>query len=130
MRERRDERLAFARGHFRDPAVVQHHAADELHVEVHHVPLRRVIADLELPAHQAARRIFHHCEGLGQDLLQHLLLLVEILDLREPLLPRGRLGAEIVVAQRLVLLLELVDAVHGRPHALDVALVFRADDFL
>ena len=35
--QRGDERLAFAGLHFRDPAAVQHHAADELHVEVAHV---------------------------------------------------------------------------------------------
>ncbi|MEI2787357.1 MAG: hypothetical protein V9E93_00585 [Steroidobacteraceae bacterium] len=33
-RQRRDERLAFAGAHFGDLAVVQHHAADQLHVEV------------------------------------------------------------------------------------------------
>ena len=35
--QRRDERLAFAGLHFRDLAAVQHHAADELDVEVPHV---------------------------------------------------------------------------------------------
>ena len=36
-RQRRDERLAFAGAHFGDLAVVQRHAADQLHVEVAHV---------------------------------------------------------------------------------------------
>ena len=35
--ERRDQRLAFAGLHLGDAAAVQHHAADELHVEVPHV---------------------------------------------------------------------------------------------
>ena len=35
--ERRDERLAFAGLHLGDLPAVQHHAADELHVEVPHV---------------------------------------------------------------------------------------------
>ena len=33
-RERGDERLAFARAHFRDIALMQDHAADQLHIEV------------------------------------------------------------------------------------------------
>ena len=36
-RQRGDERLAFAGLHLGDPPAVQHHAADELHVEVPHV---------------------------------------------------------------------------------------------
>jgi hypothetical protein len=35
-RQRRDQRLAFAGAHFGDRAVVQHHAADQLHVEMAH----------------------------------------------------------------------------------------------
>jgi hypothetical protein len=35
-RQRRDERLALARAHFGDLALVQHHAAHQLHVEVAH----------------------------------------------------------------------------------------------
>ena len=52
-RQRRDERLAFARAHFRDLAVVQRHAAHELNVEVAH--RQRALAGLA-----------HHGEGLGQ----------------------------------------------------------------
>ena len=36
-RQRRDERLALARAHFGDLAVVQRHAADQLHVEMAHL---------------------------------------------------------------------------------------------
>ena len=36
-RQGRDQRLAFAGLHFGDPAAVEHHAADQLHVEVPHV---------------------------------------------------------------------------------------------
>ena len=42
--QRRHEGLAFARGHFGDLAFVEHHAAEELHVVVDHVPLDVVAA--------------------------------------------------------------------------------------
>ena len=35
--QRGDERFAFAGFHFGDFAVVQHHAADQLHIEMAHV---------------------------------------------------------------------------------------------
>ena len=38
------ERLAFARGHFRDASLVQAHAADELDIEVDHLPLSGLVA--------------------------------------------------------------------------------------
>ena len=47
-RQRRDERFAFAGLHFGDPALVQDHAADQLHVEMAHVQLA--------PGHLAADR--------------------------------------------------------------------------
>ncbi len=57
-----DQRLAFAGLHFRDPALVQHHAADELHVEVPHVE-------------RAASGFADDRKGFGQnfveDFLQH-----------------------------------------------------------
>ncbi len=58
-RQRRDQRLAFAGAHLGDLAVVQHHAADQLHVEVAH-------------AEGAARRFAGSGEGLGQDLVERL----------------------------------------------------------
>ena len=42
--ERRYEGLSFARGHLGDLALVEHHAAEELHVVVHHVPFDVVAA--------------------------------------------------------------------------------------
>ena len=42
--ERRHEGLSFARGHLGDLALVEHHAAEELHVVVHHVPFDVVAA--------------------------------------------------------------------------------------
>ena len=58
-RQRRDERLAFAGAHFGDLAVVQRHAADQLHVEVAH--LQRALAGLA-----------HDGERLGQQRVERL----------------------------------------------------------
>ena len=91
---------------------MQHDAADQLHVEVHHVPGHRLIADRESLAAlgQTARRIFHHRERFRQNLVE--LAVGErlgILDRRKLGLPRGGLGAQFVVRERLELLVELVD---------------------
>ena len=45
--QRRHKCLAFSRRHFGDPAAVQDDAAEQLHVEVHHVPNHRLIANHE-----------------------------------------------------------------------------------
>ena len=56
-RQGRDQRLAFAGLHFGDLALVQHHAADQLHVEVAHVE-------------HAAPGFADHGEGFHQKLVQ------------------------------------------------------------
>jgi hypothetical protein len=55
--QRGDERLALAGLHLGDRAVVQHHAADELHVVVPHVQ-------------HAAARLADDGEGLGQQVVE------------------------------------------------------------
>jgi hypothetical protein len=67
-RQRGDEGLALAGGHFGDLALVQGDAADELDVEVHHVPGQLVVADQDLAADEAAGGVLHGGESLGQDL--------------------------------------------------------------
>ena len=57
--QRGHQRLAFAGLHLGDLALVQHHAADQLHVEVAHL-------------HRAPARLAHHRKGLGQNLVQRL----------------------------------------------------------
>ena len=57
--QRGDERLAFAGLHLGDLAAVQHHAADELHVEVPHVQ-------------HAAAGLADDGEGLGQQVVERL----------------------------------------------------------
>jgi hypothetical protein len=128
-RQGRDQRLAFARGHFGDAAAVQDHAADQLDVEVDHLPLDGMTDHRDGAAAEAAGRVFDHGERLGQDPVERLLLLLVVADGRQARLPPSRLGPEVVVGQRLVLLLEFVDLAHDRQHALDLALILRADDF-
>jgi hypothetical protein len=55
--QRRHERLAFARAHFGDFAVVQGDAAQQLHVEVAH-------------AEHPLAGLAHDCEGFGQQVVQ------------------------------------------------------------
>ena len=96
-RQRRDQRLAFAGGHFRDPAAVQHDSADQLHIEVHHVPGHRLIADREalLPLRQAARGVFHHRKCFRQNLVELRPLLLQIWNLARapPSRPRSSRAA-------------------------------------
>ncbi len=131
-RQRRDQRLAFTGRHFRDAAPMQNHAADELHVEVDHVPGHRLVADGEgvLALRQAARRVFHHRKRFRQDFVQLRPLLGHAGNGRQLRLPGGRLRAEIVVGERLELLVQLVNATDSRHQALDFALIFRSEYFL
>ena len=128
-RQGSDERLAFAGGHFRDHAAVQGDAADELHVEGHHLPAQGVIAHRDVGAAHAAAGILHHGERLGQDGLQFARQFGVVLDGGELGLPRGGLVAEHLLGLGLQRGLELVDALHQRPEALQFALVLRAEDF-
>jgi hypothetical protein len=102
-----DQGLAFAGLHLGDAALVQDHAADQLHVEM---PL----------AERALGRLAHRREGRDQDIVEGLAV--------------GQLAFEIVGArpQRLVgqgfqLLFQRVDGVHARAIALDAPLVGGAE---
>ena len=109
-RKRRDEGLAFAGLHLGDAAFVQHHAADELDVEM-------------ALAEGALRRLAHGREGLDQDI-------VELLAGRqlgpEALGP----GAQLVVGKPLHLGLDRVDGLDAGSIALDPAVVGRAENLL
>ena len=70
-RQRRDERLAFARRHLGDLAEVQLDAAHELHVVVHHVPRQLAARDHHRRADEPARALAHRGERLGQNLVEH-----------------------------------------------------------
>ena len=122
-RERGDEGLAFAGGHFRNHPLVQRHAADELHVEGHHLPAQRMPAHGDVRAAHAAAGVLHHGEGLGQDGLHGARQLGVVLDGGELGLPRGGFVAQDLLRLRLKGGLQLVDLLHERPQALQLAFV-------
>ena len=145
--QRGHQRLALARRHLGDLALVQHHAAEELHVVVDHVPLQVVAAGqpvssvdglVALDGHEillggqvavevvrrhdhrvvlgeAARRVLHDGESLGQNLVQLLLdLLVDALHGLVHLLRVGLLvGERDVVALEFGLQVDDVGLVAG-----------------
>ncbi len=107
--KRRDERLAFTGLHFRDAARVEHHAADELHIEVPHVQ-------------HAPPRFAHHRKRLRQDVVKRFTASETGAELHG-------LPAKVGLAERGDARLERVDARDDRTQALQFALVLRADDF-
>jgi len=106
--ERRHQRLAFARRHLGDLALVQHHAADELDVEVTH-------------AERAPGRLPADGERRGEDVVDVGAVLETLAELRG-LRPERR------VVQCFELRLERVDGHDVRLKPLDVTLVFRPED--
>ncbi len=122
--ERGDERFSFARLHFRDFALMQDDAADELHVEVAH-------------ADGAAARFAHQGEGGNERRLERVLqfLLVVGIVAFEAFEAGLHFGAQrngaladLGVGELLHLRLELVDLDDIRRDFLDVALVLRPDE--
>ena len=93
--QRRDQRLALAGLHLGDAALVQHHPAQELHVEVPHVE-------------RAATGLAHDRKGVGQQV-------VERLARGNPCPEGGGLTPEVRIAQRADLLLAVVDLGDHRP---------------
>mmetsp|Transcript_12872 Transcript_12872/g.30273 ORF Transcript_12872/g.30273 Transcript_12872/m.30273 type:complete len:931 (-) Transcript_12872:212-3004(-) len=102
-RQRRHQGLAFAGAHLGHFAGIEHHAANQLHIEVAH--LERPLAAL------AADR-----KRLGQDV-------VHAGATSDALLEGSRLGAQFVVGQSLVLRLQRIDLLHGAAVLLEQALV-------
>ena len=109
-RQRRDQRLAFAGLHLGDAAVVQHHAADELHVEVAH-------------AQHALARLAADGERLGQEVVQR----------RAVFQARPEVdghGPQLDVGLGLHGRFELIDVLDDRPHAFEDAGVLGAENLL
>ena len=106
---------------------MQDNPAEQLHVEMHHVPLHRLIADREtmLSIFQTAGRIFHNRKRFRQNLVQPLPLVLEVGNLRQFFLPHRSFRAQCFVGQVLELLIELVDAMYNRHQALELTLIFR-----
>ncbi len=114
--QRGRQRLALAGTHLCDLAVVQDHAADQLHVEVAHAqrPLRRLAADGECLRQQVLESLGEFLAGgrLAGDALAEL----------------GGLGAQRVVRQRLEFGLERVDLRDGASVLLQEPLIATAED--
>ncbi len=109
-RQRCDQRLAFAGLHFGDIALVQHHAADQLHIEV--ALAERTLGSLadgrERRRQQIVERLF-----AGRDLrAKHF-----------------RAGAQIIVGQLGDFGFQRVDRLDTRAVCLDAAFVGRAEEF-
>ncbi len=108
--ERRDEGLAFAGLHFGDVAVVEHHAADELHIVV-------------ALAQCALRGLADDGEGFGQEFVQRRAV-------GEARAEFGRLAPQRVVAERGHFRFEDVDRLDAGLVSLDPSVVGRAEKTL
>ena len=106
-RQRGHERLALARTHLGDIALVQGHAAHELDVEVAH--LQRALASLA-----------HRGEGFGQKL-------IERVALGQPSAQLIGLAAQLQVVQLFERRLQCVDLLHRPPVGLQQAVVSTAE---
>ena len=109
-RQRRDQRLAFAGPHLGDRALVEHHAADQLHVEMAH-------------AQGALAGFAHHRESRDQQV-------VELLAVRQFGPEFGGLGFQFRIAQLGHLRFERIDGVDLGLIFLDLPVVGRAEDRL
>ena len=109
-RERRDERLAFARPHLGDRAFVQHHAADELHVEM-------------ALAERALRRLAHRGEGRDQEIVERLAGGQLVAEALGP-------GAQRLIGEGFELLLQIVDALDQGSIGLEPPIIGRAEELL
>jgi hypothetical protein len=106
-RQRGGQRLAFAGAHFGDLAVVQGHAAEQLHVEMAHL-------------HDALGAFAHHGKGLGQQVVQRLAVGHALLEL-------VGLGAQLVVGQLFEVGLQRIDARNRLAVLLEQAIVAAAE---
>ena len=102
--------FAFAGFHFGDFPFMQHHAADDLHIEVPHLQ-------------DTPTRLPHHGKGFGQDVIE----CGALLDLFPEL---GCFCFQRVIAEFFYSLLQNVDFPHVFLDAFDFPVVFSADDFL
>ena len=119
-RQRGHQGLALAGLHLGDLAVVQHHAADQLHVEVAH-------------AQHPPAGLAHHGKGLGQQLIEQAALPLQaglpgqtaaaavLLQARQLLAELGREAAQFVVGEGGDLLLQQVHVGDDRLVALQLA---------
>ncbi len=105
-----DQRLALAGAHLGDLAVVQHHAADQLHIEMAH-------------AESSFRRLAHDRKCLRQEV-------IEGFTGGQTLLELSCFRLEVIVGECLELYLEAVNLVNLRLHPLQVAFILAANNLL
>ena len=105
-----DQRFAFAGLHLRDAALMQHDAADELHAVRPHTE-------------HAVRRLAADGKRLGQEVVEVLAALIALAEL-------VRLFTQLLVRQRLHLVLHGLDARDERHKLLYLTLRAGAEDFL
>ena len=118
------QRLAFTGCHFRDAAIVEHHATNQLHIEVNHVPNKGMFADDQFPSRKTTGAIFYNSESLGQNGGEFLGQFIQIVNFGKPLFPLESLGAKRLIGQRLQAHFEFVGPLNDREHATQFALVF------
>jgi hypothetical protein len=109
-RERGDERLSLAGLHLGDAALVEHHPADQLDVEVAH-----------------AQRAFGRLADAGEGLREQIVEVLALVEARAELLG---LGAQGLVGEGGDLVFEGVDLLDALVHALESATLARAQDLL
>ncbi len=133
-REGGDQGLAFTGLHFRDLARVQHHPADQLHIEMTHVEdaAAGFAADGEGFDEQLVEDFFQGEVAFGFDLLLAVGVGVRLVgDFGEPLLDALAelvgLGAQLGVGKLLHGRLQSADGFDRRQQALHFALVFGAE---
>ena len=107
-RQRADQRLAFTGAHFGDFAVVQHHAADHLDVEVTH-------------AEGTHTGFANHREGFGEQIVKRFAIGVALAEL-------VRLGAQGFIAQGLCGRFERIDTLDGLGVLLDQPVIAAAEN--
>ncbi len=121
--QRGDQRLAFTGLHFRDFAVVQHHAADELDIEMAHVEEAAArFADYGKCRDDRRNQSLAH--GLAKGGLGWVKFLKLLLN---RLFQRLEARLKVVITEDLNFGLVLIDSCHGRLQLLDVALVLGAN---
>ena len=108
--QRRDERLALARAHLRNLALVQADAADHLHVEMTH-------------AKDAPRRLAHDSKRLGKHI-------VEALAVCETLLELSRMTCKRIITEAFERLFMTVDDIDDAAHPLDFLIVVISQESL
>ena len=92
-RQGTDQRLAFTGAHFGNLAVMQHHAAHQLHVEMAH-------------AEFALASFANHCKGFRQQVIKRFAIGVALTEFI-------RLGTQLLIAKSLQRRLKRIDAANG-----------------